>query len=75
MTEYKRGDERIWRVCDVDGPRTSWREAGEIVRCKDCVVLVTDSGGSHCCAHWGRRVPLDGFCHLGEKQEGSNDDR
>lgn len=70
MTEYKRGDERIWRVCDVDGPRTSWREVGEIVRCRDCVNCALASDGSApYCAHWGRRVPNAGYCHLGERRD------
>ena len=73
MTDYKRGEERIWRVCDVDGPRMSCREAGEIVRCRDCVncAMASDGSGTYC-AHWGHRVPLGGFCHLGERR---NDER
>ena len=69
MSDYKRGDERIVRVCDVNGPRTSWHEVGGLVRCSDCANLALATDGSRYCAHWSRRVSLDGFCHLGEREE------
>lgn len=37
MSEYKRGDERIMRVCDIDCGLVSWACEGEVVRCRDCV--------------------------------------
>lgn len=37
MSERKRGDEAIWRCCQADGPRASWRRVGELVRCEGCV--------------------------------------
>lgn len=37
MNGCKRGDERIVRVTEVDGERTSWVCEGELVRCRDCV--------------------------------------
>lgn len=68
MSERER--EAIWRVYDIDGGRSSWREVGSLVRCRDCVNhrLSSDEGGP-CCAHWWRRVPWDGYCHMGEKKE------
>lgn len=37
MSDYERGDERIVRVTEIDGERTSWVCEGELVRCRDCV--------------------------------------
>lgn len=37
MSDYKRGDERIMRVTEIDGERASWVCEGELVRCRDCV--------------------------------------
>ena len=37
MSDYKRGDERIMRVTEIDGERVSWVCEGELVRCADCV--------------------------------------
>ena len=37
MSEHKRGEERIMRVTEIDGERTSWVDEGELVRCSDCV--------------------------------------
>lgn len=37
MSEHKRGEERIMRVTEIDGERTSWVDEGELVRCADCV--------------------------------------
>lgn len=36
MSNYKRGDERIMRVCDINCGRVSWACEGEVVRCADC---------------------------------------
>lgn len=42
----------------------------ELVRCRDCVNCATAADGSGpYCAHWSRRVPWDGYCHLGERRE------
>lgn len=37
MSEYKRGDERIMRVTEIDGERVSWVCEGELIRCRDCI--------------------------------------
>lgn len=37
MSEHKRGEERIMRVTEIDGERTSWVDEGELVRCDGCV--------------------------------------
>lgn len=37
MSDYRRGDERIMRVTEIDGGRTTWVDEGELVRCEDCV--------------------------------------
>lgn len=37
MSDYKRGDERVMRVCDINCGRVSWACEGEVVRCRDCV--------------------------------------
>lgn len=72
MSDYKRGDERIWRVCDIDGQRASWREVGEIVRCKDCAhgtlaslngVLVVE------CAVTRMYRDPGGYCNLSERRD------
>lgn len=48
----------------------------ELVRCRDCRNLAVAADGSRYCAHWSRKVPLDGYCHLGEpSEEGANDER
>lgn len=36
MIDAKRGEERIMRVTEIDGERTSWVDEGELVRCADC---------------------------------------
>lgn len=39
-----------------------------LVRCRDCANCATTSDGSGpYCSHWSRRVPWDGYCHLGER--------
>ena len=45
------------------------RRQRELVRCRDCWNMAVATDGSRYCAHWSRRVPLDGFCHLGERKE------
>lgn len=37
MSDFKRGDLRIMRVTEIDGERATWVDAGELVRCADCV--------------------------------------
>lgn len=68
----RRGDERIWRVTEVDGEHTHWRDLGRLVRCVDCANLAVGDDGSRWCSHWDKKVPVDGFCHLGEEREVSN---
>ena len=67
MTDYKRGDERIMRVTEVDCGMATWVHVGELVRCADCRNLAVAADGSRYCAHWMRRVTLGGYCHLGER--------
>lgn len=70
MSEHRRGDEAIWRVCGIDGWRTSWCEIGPLVRCRNCVNCATAADGSGpYCAHWSLRVPWEGYCHLGERKD------
>lgn len=72
MNDYKRGEERIWRISDVDGHRVSCREVGELVRCKDCShgtltslrgVLVVE------CAVIRMYKNPDGYCDRGERKD------
>ena len=37
MSEAKRGEERIMRVTEINGERTSLADEGELVRCEGCV--------------------------------------
>ena len=67
MSDYKRGEERIWRACDIDGQSTSWREVGEIVRCRDC--RHCEVGACFVRSQHPVLVPEDGYCHLGERTE------
>lgn len=39
-----------------------------LVRCADCANLAVAADGSRYCNVWGRKVPLDGYCHLGERK-------
>lgn len=36
MSEHKRGEERIMRVTEIDGERTSWVDEGELHDCGTC---------------------------------------
>lgn len=56
MSEHKRGEERIIRVTEIDGERTSWADEGELVRCADCV-------------NWGEMAPegSQGWCPIVRK--------
>lgn len=47
----------------------------ELVRCADCANLAVGDDGSRWCSHWDKKVPVDGFCHLGEEREVSNGDK
>lgn len=68
MTDCKRGDERIMRVTEVNCGRTTWVRVGGLVRCMDCANLAVSEDGTRWCSHWSRKVPLDGYCHLGERR-------
>lgn len=57
-------------ITETEGYGEPWRFVRELVRCEDCANLAEASDGTRYCAHWSRRVPLDGFCHLGERREG-----
>lgn len=65
MINYKRGDERIMRVCDINCGRVSWACEGEVVRCRDC--RHCDIGACFVRSQHPVLVPEDGFCHLGER--------
>ena len=45
MTDYRRGDERIMRVTEVNRGQTTWVRVGDLVRCEKC-------------ANWGS-MPFD----------------
>lgn len=49
------------------GPGASGRRPRPLVRCADCARLASAADGSAYCARLSRRVPPDGFCHLGER--------
>lgn len=74
-----------WRYADEDAERADggWRmkemlvaidpigegmfryiHRKEVVRCRDCLSY-TDS----ICGQWERKVPLDGYCHLGLRRD------
>lgn len=42
MSDYKRGDERIMRVTEVNRGQTTWVRVGDLVRCEDCANLGAD---------------------------------
>ena len=83
MSDYKRGEERIWRISDVDVHRASCREVGELVRCKDCIYWKDEDF----CANpqWlsgvGTRSGVvefpctfpDEFCSYAEKEEATDE--
>lgn len=49
------------------------RRPEPLVRCADCWNLAVSTDGSRYCAHWMRKVPLDGYCHLGERKDEKNE--
>lgn len=78
MSDYRRGDERIMRVTEIDGERASWVDAGGIVRCRDCIYWRDEDF----CANpqWQTGVSRNGlmsfpctfpesFCSYAEKRE------
>ena len=67
----RRGDEAVWRVAETSAGLQTWREVQPLVRCRGCQNLAAAKDGSNYCNWWGRKVPLDGYCHNGEK--GSED--
>lgn len=69
MIDHKIGEERVMRYAGVEYSEERWIDEGELVRCRDCWNMAVATDGSRYCAHWSRRVPLDGFCHLGEREE------
>lgn len=69
MSGLKRGEERIFRICETDGRLAAWREVAGLVRCADCRHSdETPEGGMLACDKARRRVPRDGYCHLGERE-------
>lgn len=69
--EFERGDELIWRVCEVDGVRAAWRPVGDLVRCRDCANWGA-MGGTHA-FDWCPVVqkctrPSDWCCWAAEKR-------
>lgn len=70
MTDFIRGRELIMRVTEIDSERASLVDEGELVRCRDCRHSdETPEGGMPVCDKLHRRVPSDGYCHLGERSE------
>lgn len=68
MSNCKRGDERIMRVTEVNRGQTTWVRVGDLVRCGDCVWAdEMPEGGMPKCGKLHKRVPRDGYCHLGER--------
>lgn len=59
MSEHKRGEERIMRVTEIDGERTSWADEGELVReCRNAntrepMADAFDVGGIFKCSECG----------------------
>lgn len=84
MTGYKRGDERVMRVCDINCGRVSWVCEGEVVRCRDCEwfdgrdVTVRQYGLALCRRNCAASTPVtsdgSGFCAWA-KRKGESDER
>lgn len=70
MSEYVIQDIQIAHL-EAGGSRKLLKTP-ELVRCSDCANLAVGDDGSRWCSHWDKKVPVDGFCHLGER---SNDDQ
>ena len=70
MSEHKRGEERIMRVTEIDGERTSWVDEGELVRCADASTGETDEDAV---VTWNARAErtcrkVPGKMHYGERR-------
>lgn len=79
MTEYIISDERLAHInriayragLSADEVYTQvGADGGEVVRCCDCLSAIFEPGkASPLCAEWFRVVPLDGYCHMGERKD------
>lgn len=64
----KRGDERIMRVTEIDGERTSWVCEGELVRCESCVNWNTMAdGATEANIRWRKDADGDRWCPVVRK--------
>ena len=64
MTEYITGERELLPGLTVRD------DLAELVRCRDCANCATAADGSGpYCVHWSRRVPWDGYCHLGTTEQ------
>lgn len=61
----------VMEVVILDGVET-WIYERDLIQCADCANLAVGDDGSRWCSHWNKKVPMDGFCHLGER---SSDER
>lgn len=82
MSEHKRGEERIVRVTEIDGERTSWVDEGELVRCADCVYWCDDDFCANTKWQAGRTSNglvtfpctfAEDFCSYAEKKEATDE--
>ena len=76
MSEHKRGEERIMRVTEIDGERTSWVDEGELVRCDGCVnwgAMAVNSSPDWCTVVQKYTRPSDWCCWGAGK--GESDER
>lgn len=65
MSEYVIQDIQIAHL-EAGGSRKLLKMP-ELVRCADCDNRAVGDDGSRWCSHWDKKVPADGFCHLGER--------
>lgn len=68
MSDYKRGDERIMRVTEIDGERASLVCEGELVRCESCVNWNTMAdGATEANIRWRKDADGDRWCPVVRK--------
>lgn len=78
MTEHIISDMRLEHInraaycagrCASDVYTQVGADGEEVVRCRDCLSLSDASDGIRYCGQWMRKVPMDGFCHLGVRSD------
>ena len=78
MTEHIISDERLERINRTAylagaGGSVVYTQMGAdgpaVVRCRDCLSLSEASDGSRYCGQLMRKVPMNGFCHLGVRRD------